>query len=83
MSFSLESLALDLGETAVENIFISDFMPRANGNFVKVYLLGLRYAKEGLQKDHKAIAKALDLLESDVFQAWEYWENQVIIQILR
>ncbi|MDO5714513.1 MAG: DnaD domain protein [Tissierellia bacterium] len=82
MSFLLGHLTLDLGETAVENIFISDFMPRANGSFVKVYLLGLRYAKEnGINKTNKHIAKTLGLLESDVIAAWDYWEKQGIVQV--
>ena len=33
--------------TPVSNIFIDKFMPRARGEFVKVYLLGLKYCASG------------------------------------
>ncbi|MDU2112007.1 MAG: DNA replication protein DnaD, partial [Clostridiales bacterium] len=35
---------IDLGDTAIPNIFIDIFMPMADGLYVKVYLLGYRQA---------------------------------------
>ena len=32
----------DIGVTIVENIFINHFMPMARGDYVKVYLYGLK-----------------------------------------
>lgn len=79
--FLLDKLTMDMGSTTVENIFINDFMPGANGSFVKVYLLGLRYAQGGMtDKDDESIGKLLGLLESDVLQAWDYWEEKGVIR---
>lgn len=80
MAFELEKIKFDLGDTAVENIFINDFMPQARGTFVKVYLLGYKFACSGEEYSNKAISRQLSILESDVLKAWDYWENQGIIE---
>jgi len=72
----------DLGVTPIENIFINHYLPRAPGDFVKVYLLGLKYCFNSSSSiSNRVIAKTLDLLESDVVKAWTYWEDQNIIRI--
>ncbi|MPW25280.1 DnaD domain protein [Alkalibaculum sp. M08DMB] len=71
----------DLGVSIVENIFINHYMPNAQGDFVKVYLLGLKYCRNSdlSSISNNIIAKTLNILESDVKKAWEYWQNQGII----
>lgn len=73
----------DLGITAIENIFINHYMPNSPGDFVKVYLLGLKYCHGSnlSSLSNQVIAKSLHLLESDVKKAWEYWRNQGIIEL--
>lgn len=65
----------------VASVFVDKYMTKANATFVKVYLYGLRlcYAV-GTKPDNAHIAKALDLLESDVVQAWKYWEKKGVIR---
>lgn len=73
---------IDLGDTSIENIFINDFMPMANGTYVKVYLLGYKYASDrdsSLSVDHHTIAKHLGIPLSDVLEAWDFWEKKGII----
>ncbi|RVU55723.1 DnaD domain protein [Anaerosphaera multitolerans] len=82
MYFKLKKLSMDLGDTPIENIFINDYMPGADGNFVKVYLMGYKLAREsgGLRKfDNNLIADLLGLIESDVLRAWDYWEKAGIV----
>ncbi len=43
----------DLGYTIIENIFINDFMPSADGAFVKVYLMGLKLLQRKQRRLHK------------------------------
>lgn len=71
----------DLGVTVVENIFINHYMPSAPGDFVKVYLLGLKYCKNNdlPSISNEVIAKTLHILESDVNKAWEFWQQQGIV----
>ena len=64
-----------LYETHVENIFISEYMPSAPDNAVKVYLLALMYAEQGLPLDDAAIAKKLGISSDDVARAWSYWQK--------
>lgn len=73
---------MDLGDTPIENIFINDFMPMANGTYVKVYLLGFKYAHDKdlkLEVTNKTIAKHLDIPLDDVLRAWDFWEEKGII----
>lgn len=68
--------------TPVSNIFIDNFMSKARGEYIKVYLLGLRYCLSGeLGVNSSSIANTLQLLESDVMNAWNYWNEQGIIKI--
>ncbi|MFR9297288.1 MAG: DnaD domain protein [Aedoeadaptatus pacaensis] len=80
MEFKLDTLKFDLGDTPVENIFLNDYMPQADGEFVKVYLAGLQLALNGGEGDHRSLADRLNLLETDVKRAWEYWETEGIVE---
>lgn len=70
--------------TPVDNLFIDEFMGRAPGEFVKVYLFGLRLClyppENGL--DLSAIARQLDLPEDMVGNAFSYWERQGLIEVV-
>jgi DnaD/phage-associated family protein len=58
-------------------------MPSANATFVKVYLYGLRLCfANNNEIQNKEIAKKLDILESDVVRAWQYWEQAGIVKLL-
>jgi len=58
-------------------------MPFADGTYVKVYLLGYKYAND---KDstsnfnNENIAKYLQIPLADVLNAWTFWETQGIIK---
>ncbi|NLN14875.1 MAG: DnaD domain protein [Tissierellia bacterium] len=83
MSFFLETTDMDLGDTPIENIFINDFMPMANGTYVKVYLLGYKYAYDRdskIEVNNETIAKHLNIPLEDVLRAWDFWESKGIIE---
>lgn len=85
MNFTIETTDMDLGDTPIENIFINDFMPMANGTYVKVYLLGYKYAHdkdENIKIDNNTIAKHLNIPLVDVLNAWDFWEEKGIIEKL-
>ncbi len=80
MNFILQEQKIDLGDTPIENIFINDYMPVADGTYVKVYLLGYKYAKDKQGNfNNETIAKNLKIPLSDVLNAWTYWENEGIV----
>ena len=66
--------------TALENIFINEYMANADGSFVKVYIFALMYADCDARMSNEIIAKHLKLSILDVLQAWDYWEKQGVIR---
>lgn len=71
-----------LGFTPVNNVFIEKYMPQARGEFVKVYLLMLKYTISGeLGVSSSILASSLNLLESDIMNAFNYWNNQGVIKL--
>lgn len=81
MSFFRKNNNLDLGEVPIESIFINDFLPMANGTYVKVYLLGYKYAFDLTDVTNQMLATHLNIPLSDVIKAWEFWEGKNIIKI--
>lgn len=69
------------GVTVVKNAFIDQYMPQANGEFVKVYLYLLRCANTGRDLSLSSIADALDHTDKDIQRALAYWEKQDLIHI--
>lgn len=83
LSFFIETTDIDLGDTPIENIFITDYMPIADGTYVKVYLLGFKYANtkdSNLMVNNDTLAKHLSIPLSDILRAWDYWEDKGIVK---
>ena len=57
------------GATIVHNIFIDQYMPYANGEYVKVYLYLLRCADTGRELSLSSIADIFDYTEKDILRA--------------
>lgn len=69
--------------TPVSNVFIEKYMPKARGEFIKVYLLGLKYCISGeVGVNSSILASMLHLLESDIMNAWNYWNDEGVIKIV-
>lgn len=83
MSHSFSLTTNSLGTTTVSNIFIEQYMPQANGSYVKVYLYLLRLLNSSADKSLAAIADVLDETEKDVERALKYWEKQNLLQLER
>ena len=63
-------------QTVIPNQFIDDFMPEANGEFVKVYLYLLRCIhSHAYNCTISAIADKLNNTEMDVARALRYWQR--------
>lgn len=73
----------DLNFTPVSNIFIERYMPKARGEFIKVYLLMLKYNTSGEAGVSSSIlASSLNLLESDILNAFNYWNDEGVIKLI-
>ncbi len=69
------------GTTVIQNIFIDQYMPKANGEFIKVYLYLLRCADSDCTLTLSSIADVLEHTENDVRRALTYWEKQGLLQL--
>lgn len=65
----------------VKKEFIENYMPQANGAYVKVYLYTLFLGQDGLNMSNAQIARVLNLVESDVVNALKFWESEGLLTI--
>lgn len=80
-TFMLKNNALNF--TPVSNVFLEKYMPKARGEFVKVYLLMLKYnisSEPGVNSS--VLASTLNLLESDIMNALNYWNDEGVIKLV-
>jgi len=83
MAFSKQTALLDLDTTAIENLFLTDFMPMADGDSLKVYLLGYRFACDPACCDrfsNEVLARHLGIPKEAVLSAWDFWEARGLIR---
>jgi len=78
--FELDGQNRIFGVTTLENLFISEYMPSADGDYVKVYLSALYHIQLhdesfGLSE----MAQELGLSEERVEAALRYWERRSLI----
>ena len=72
-----------LHRTKVENLFISEYLPDAPGDYVKVFLFGLMYAQYEITPNRSELAKLLNLSVEEIAEAWIYWESRGLVRVLR
>lgn len=69
--------------TPVSNVFIEKYMPKARGEFIKVYLLMLKYNNSGeMGANSTILASSLNLLESDILNALNYWHDEGVLRLI-
>ena len=73
----------DNSYVTVENKFITKYLPEADGFAVKVYLYGL-YLCENAKSDFglKSMAEVLKTTETKIAEAFEFWEDYDLVQIV-
>lgn len=81
MNIQLKPTSFDFGLTAIEHLFIDEFMPYCGLVELQVYLLGLRFAQEKKEANLSTLAKFLDLEYSRVAEAYRYWQKQGLVTL--
>lgn len=61
--------------TVISNYFLDEYMPKANGEYVKMYLHLLRCCSSNVPVSVNSIADTFDYTEKDVMRALSYWEQ--------
>jgi len=78
-SFILKNRFSD-NNVIVESEFIDQYMAKANGEYVKVYLLLLRHLNQpGCSISISGMADALENTEKDILRALNYWEREGLL----
>ena len=78
---SVDDSAALFDATPVENMFISEYMLRAPGDFVKVYLYGLMLCYHHSERMSLAsMARDLDVTQEDIERAYRYWEREGLVR---
>lgn len=67
--------------TAVSNYFIDYYMPKANGEYVKLYLCLLRQVADRDCISLESIADLFDYTEKDVRRGLQYWADQGLLDL--
>ncbi|WP_373211892.1 DnaD domain protein [Ruminococcus sp. 5_1_39BFAA] len=68
--------------TALSNTFIDHYMPRANGEFVKVYIYLLRMLGDNNASfSLEQMADRLLCTEGDILRALKYWEKEQLLKL--
>ncbi len=70
-----------LRSVQLDNLFVTEYMPFAPENFVKVYIAGLSMAYSP-DNDLDRLAATLGLDKSIVMEAFAYWHEQGIVNLL-
>ena len=82
MSSLILSTESSEGYTSVSNIFISEYVPGANGEFVKVYLYLLHLMS--LRSNNISVSLLADTInqtEADIMRALRYWDSLDVISL--
>ena len=74
--------SLQSGVTLLSNTFIDNYMPEANGEFVKVYIYLLRALSTGpVSFSLEQMADRLLCTERDILRALKYWSKQGLLSL--
>lgn len=73
--FKEKSRDIYLSDTRLENLFISEYMPMASGDYIKVYIYAMMCAEHGQEISDKLLASQLGISEADIDKAWDFWES--------
>ena len=70
--------------TVIDNTFLNEFLPQATGEDVKVYLYCLNLCGNPNIEDNNldTICKVLSLTEEQVKNAFNYWQEMGLVQIV-
>ncbi len=65
--------------TCIPDDFIENYMPMANGDYVKIYLYLLHCTKSGKSFSVSSLADTFQCTENDVRRALKYWESKNLL----
>lgn len=83
MSFcEYSSEVVSKNSVTIDNLFITDFLPNADGTYVKVYLYGLYLCSSGKENSIDNFEKNLNMTREDVISIFYYWQEMGLVQVI-
>ena len=70
------------GGTLLPNAFVDNYMIRANGEYIKVYIYLLRMVSDGANFSIPCLADVLELTERDICRALKYWKKENLLDLV-
>lgn len=61
--------------------FLDYYLPTVNGDYLKIYLYGLRLCYNNESLTDEEIAHKLGFLKADVVNAWAFWEQEGLVYV--
>lgn len=77
--FSFEEQYTMFDVTPVDNLFILEHMPGAQGDHVKVYLYGLMQCYHPQESSIERMGQDLNMTEEEILAAYRYWERRGLV----
>ena len=68
--------------TSIDNLFLSDFLPNVNGDYVKVYLYGLFKCSTSKDNTLESFSKVLQMSEEDILSVFYYWQEMGLVNVI-
>lgn len=68
--------------TLIPDDFINNYMPSANGDYVKIYLYLVYCVQKGQLLSVSGLADLFQCTENDIRRALKYWENKQLLCIM-
>lgn len=71
-------------KTEIDNIFLNDYLPYCEPQFSLVYIYGLYLCQSNsFDNSLENMAKSLNMSQEDCIGAFEYWQEEGLVQILK
>ena len=68
--------------TTIDNMFLSDFLPNANGDYVKVYLYGLYKCTSQKDNSLESFSRVLNMSQEDILSVFYYWQEMGLVNVI-
>ena len=66
----------------IDNVFITDFLPNADGEYIKVYLYGLYLCSSSKDNSIEMFEKNLQMTRDDIISIFYYWQEVGLVQVI-
>ena len=68
--------------TQIDNVFLSEFLPNANGEYSKVYLYGLYKCSSSKDNTLEDFSKVLQISPEDILSIFYYWQELGLVNVI-